>query len=132
MSASPQKTYLERRAALSAAGICIICGKAPRTERSLRCETCSGKHAAYQRRYQSKLNNKRHPDSARYMHMGADGATFQEIGDALGISRSRAEQIYDRAISKLWRECKRLDLDLTDIIGRGFSSLALCEKWASE
>lgn len=61
-----------------------------------------------------------------------EGATFREIGMALGISRSRAEAIYNRALAKLWRECKRQDIDPSMIVGRGFSSIALCEQWASE
>lgn len=130
MSANPDRSYLDRRAKLAAAGICITCGKRPRSKTTLRCETCSGKHNASQRRYQKKLNSDYKAARAIYLHAGADGMTFQEIGDAIGVSRTRAEQIYYRAMTKLRRECNRLGLDASHVLGRGFSMLATAEKWA--
>lgn len=132
MSAAVDKGYLARRAARSAAGICISCGREPRKETSSRCEGCSAKHNKYQRGYQRKhnINNKKY--RALYLHADAEGMTFQEIGDAMGISRTRAEQIYYRAMSKMHKECVRRGIDPSMIIERAFSMLATAEKWAGE
>ena len=43
--------------------------------------------------------------------------TFEEIGDALGISTERVRQIYDRAMAKLRRGSNRVELQL--LINRG-------------
>ena len=108
----------------------IVGGKAlqpTKTATTLRCEACKARTAEYSRRHYRKMKAK-----SRRMSEGdyVDGATFSQIGLALGISRSRVEQIYHRAIKKLWRECKRQGIDPGMIIGRGFSAIALCEKWA--
>lgn len=114
------------RAERSAAGLCIDCGREPRTDISKRGSVCGKKANARQKRYWKSLTQS---------IGGRDDEgemTFEEIGAEVGLSRERVRIVYLRALTKLRRECDRIGIDPSDIIGRGFSSLALCERWASE
>ena len=124
-----EKSYWQLRVErLKAAGLCMHCGKRPHNGTTKRCDECVIRMAEYGKRYYRKCKVNANLLKDRI----GDGATFREIGLALGISRTRAETIYKNALAKLWRECKRRDIDPTMIIARGFSSIALCERYADE
>jgi single-stranded DNA-specific DHH superfamily exonuclease len=129
VSVSAKEYWKLRVERLSAAGLCIHCGKKPRTETTKRCADCKNRTAKYSRRHYEKTK-----DKAFKMRGGehGEGATFAQIGLALGISRTRVEQIYERAILKLHRECTKRGLDANLILGRGFSMIALAERWGDE
>lgn len=55
------------------------------------------------------------------------GASFEEIGIAVGVTRQRAQQICYRALDKLYAECKRRGISAADIIGRRTGNLARAE-----
>jgi len=44
-----------------------------------------------------------------------DGASLQEVGDALGITRQRAQQLEKKALDKLLRALRRQGVDKTDL-----------------
>lgn len=112
-----------RRAELEKAGLCIDCGLEPRRETSKRGVVCGARANARQREYLKNL------DPVDIQH--ADGEmTFAEIGKVLNLSRERTRHIYLRALVKIRKECKRLGIEYTDVVGKGFSMLATAEKWA--
>lgn len=127
VSVSAREYWRLRVERLDAAGICIHCGKNPRIDDTKRCGECTKRLSNYNRRYYNKSKNK-----AKKLKIGhiEDGATFREIGLAIGVSRTRAEQIYLRAMDKVAREFKRMGITEADVIGRGFSMLATAEKWS--
>lgn len=132
MSVTEKSYWQARRNRLIESGLCIDCGRNKPTPTSKRCVSCNRRMAGHQRRRNAIIKARNEKANLSAGHAGADGCSFQEIGDALGISRTRAEQLYHRAIGKVWRECRRLGIDGAEVFGRGFSAIALCEKWASE
>ena len=132
MSVTEKSYWQARRNRLIESGLCIDCGRNKPTPTSKRCVSCNRRMSGHQRRRNAIIKARNKGAAERYGHVDADGASFQVIGDAIGVSKTRAEQIYHKAIAKVWRECRRLGIDANDIVGRGFSSIALCEKWANE
>lgn len=125
VSVSEKSYYVLRRERLTESGLCIECGNRPRKKTARRCVVCTGKMTrAHHRSIGRAVPLRRHEQATDGM------MTFTEIGNALGISRSRAEQICYRALHKLQRECERVGLDAGDIMGKGFSMIANCERWA--
>ena len=47
--------------------------------------------------------------------------TMEEVGDALGVSKQRAEQIENKAIEQFRRAAARMGVDLRELIGRSSS-----------
>ena len=117
-------TNRRRRNERSALGLCIDCGRNPRTETAKRCVGCCKKATARQKRYLKSIK----PGISGHADEGE--MTFEEIAAELGISRERARHIYLRALMKLQRQCDKMGMDASMIIGRGFSMLATAERWA--
>lgn len=117
-------SWKSRRARLMSAGLCVDCGRVPRSETAQRCNKCTAKVVARNR--PGMAIRRRSPNYST----ADEGMTFTEIGKAMGISRSRAEQICCRALFKLQRACKRAGIDASDIVGKGVSNFASLEKWA--
>lgn len=130
---APEKSYHTlRRHRLLASGLCIDCAKAPHTETAKRCKPCSDKVRVRGAKHWRKLKSERNESGTRYAHAPEDGATFGEIADDLGLSRQATQRIFYSALAKVTRECKRRGIDASMIVGRGFSMIAMCEKWAKE
>ena len=142
-----------RRQRLSAAGLCIDCAERPNKPSARRCVECAEKVNQYRRSYPQR---KRQYWTGRgtgdvsgatlaipfsdvtavtgltpqQISCAIGGASFLEIGLALGISTQRAQQICYRAMNKIYVTCKNMGIDPSMIIGKGFSMLATAERWA--
>lgn len=123
-----EKSYwILRRERLTAAGICIDCAKKRKKPTARRCIDCSNKLSAYHQTLPKKSTK---PRKTEYETAGKGGMSFEAIAYELGVSRQRVVQIYTRAIIKLQRECRRMNLEVSDVTKLGFSMLATAEKWA--
>lgn len=111
--------YAEWRRRMESNGVCNRCGNHPILKPGRKqCGHCIEERKEYRRIL------------AEAEEMNRPLMTFDEIALSLGISGSRTRVIYANAIRKVYRKCKKLGIDAGDIVGRGFSSIALCEKWA--
>lgn len=56
--------------------------------------------------------------------------SFESIAYELGVSRQRVMQIYNRAMKKLERECRKAGIGVEDIIAAPMHPLAKAEELA--
>lgn len=127
----PERSYHSlRRDRLLALGLCIDCGREPHTATAKRCPACGKKLRARGVKHWEKIKKERVDSGTRYEHAPEGGMGFGAIAKELGISRQAAQATFYRALSKFRAECVRRGIDASSIIGKGFSSLALCERWA--
>jgi hypothetical protein len=108
----------ERRHRLRAAGLCIDCGKYPKIATAQRCLQCNAKQS----------NRERLRKVGCVSGREADGPSLREIADELGISPARVQQILTKALYKLRRECRRLGIDASYIVGKPLGMLASAEE----
>lgn len=136
-----------RRERLTVAGLCIDCGEEPKKETARRCIKCAKKINLWRRKRQRCSAGREElgevglslPFSAVTAETGLTpqqisevmgGATFNEIGIALGISKRQAQQICYRALNKLHLACRRAGISAEDVLVRCDGNFASLERWA--
>lgn len=145
MSVREKSYWILRRERLMTSGLCIDCGKAPAKKSAKRCPPCAEKINLYDRN-RTRLKRgeaaiKPSPNAPKdcpvtqnqvnyLVSLFPDGMNFGDIGYLIGVSRYRAQVICEGAVAKIYRECLRRGLDADAIIGKGFSMLAVAEKWS--
>lgn len=132
------KTQQSRYRNLVNNGICRTCRRENDRDDRVECRICANKRR--------KRDAEHRPPKIATGRVIENGETsWEKIGEALSLSPERVRQIYIRTMVKLWVACEEFGMDpkLLDIrsalagsvdavktIGRGFSSIALCERWA--
>lgn len=109
-------SWSERRIRLLAAGICGHCGKRPSAEDCKYCVKCLDYWQSYRDRRGAETGTNR------------DGATFDEIGAAMGFSRQRAEQVFKFALLKLQVALDDFGIDTNGMSVESFVKIALARR----
>lgn len=101
---------------------CSTCGdEHPRSElsRALRCDTCGDTHVddalAKGATVHPTLPFARDPDAQRFVADHPDGATLEQVGDALGVTRERVRQLERTALGRLRKRAALAGIDPSDL-----------------
>ena len=102
-SVAPAPRGATKRCAVCQAAVEVPPGVKPRTAKRTRCDACKGVHLQTRSLavVHPALPYARDPAAAYFVEVFPDGAPLTAIAEAMGITRSRAQQIEAHAVAKL-------------------------------